>query len=247
MIEQISIDLSNYCSKECPFCYNHSNRRGETLWKVEEIISFAISCISNGVKAISFGGGEPFEFNGIFDIIDELKPLCYVSVTTNGFPLLKEETINCLSKIKPDKIHLTIHQPECEKEVARIIKQISLVNSLEIKPGANLLVANDKIIFAKNVYEKLLKFLSPQQIILIPQRFSKTPSAKQLAYIALNQPFQAPSCLLGCNTPKNFVSISWDKKVNFCSYAGGGIAMKDLTFEGLVEALANIRFQSCQI
>ena len=24
MIEQISIDLSNYCSKQCPFCYNHS-------------------------------------------------------------------------------------------------------------------------------------------------------------------------------------------------------------------------------
>ena len=28
MIEQISIDLSNYCSKQCPFCYNHSRPEG---------------------------------------------------------------------------------------------------------------------------------------------------------------------------------------------------------------------------
>ena len=41
MIELLSIDLSNYCSKQCPFCYNHSTRAGNTLWKPQEVIAFA--------------------------------------------------------------------------------------------------------------------------------------------------------------------------------------------------------------
>jgi len=36
MIEQISIDLSNYCSKQCPFCYNHSRPEGATMWRPSE-------------------------------------------------------------------------------------------------------------------------------------------------------------------------------------------------------------------
>ena len=41
MIEQISIDLSNYCSKQCPFCYNHSRPEGATRWRPSEVIRLA--------------------------------------------------------------------------------------------------------------------------------------------------------------------------------------------------------------
>lgn len=60
-----------------------------------------------------------------------------------------------------------------------------------------------------------------EQVILIPQRFSNTPTAKELALVAGNRPFQSPSCLLQCKKPTDFVSVSWDKKVNSCSYAKG--------------------------
>ena len=71
-IELLSIDLSNYCSKQCAFCYNHSTKEGNTMWKPEEVIGFASDCVAHGVRAVSLGGGEPFEYDGIFDVIDAL-------------------------------------------------------------------------------------------------------------------------------------------------------------------------------
>ena len=52
MIEQISIDLSNYCSKQCPFCYNHSRPEGATRWRPSEVIRLATDCIAPGVRAV---------------------------------------------------------------------------------------------------------------------------------------------------------------------------------------------------
>ena len=74
MVERLSIDLSNYCSKQCSFCYNHSTKEGNTLWKPSEVIAFASDCVKNGVKAVSLGGGEPFEYDGVFEVIDALYP-----------------------------------------------------------------------------------------------------------------------------------------------------------------------------
>lgn len=119
-IELLSIDLSNYCSKQCPFCYNHSNREGITLWRPTEVISFATDCIAHGVKAVSLGGGEPFEYDGVFDVIDALYPKTYLSVTTNGLPLLKTDIWNKLLQHAPDKVHITIHQPDDANEVKRV-------------------------------------------------------------------------------------------------------------------------------
>ena len=102
MIEMLSIDLSNYCSKGCPFCYNNSNSIGETAWKLEEVIEFLKDCIANGIKAVSLGGGEPFEYDGIFQIIEAIYPLCYLSVTSNGLPLENELIWHKLIKTKPD-------------------------------------------------------------------------------------------------------------------------------------------------
>jgi hypothetical protein len=31
------------------------------MWQPQEVISFALDCIAHGIKAVSLGGGEPFE------------------------------------------------------------------------------------------------------------------------------------------------------------------------------------------
>ena len=59
-LELLSIDLSNFCSKQCSFCYNHSTRDGNTVWTPDEVIRFVSDCIGHGIKAVSLGGGEPF-------------------------------------------------------------------------------------------------------------------------------------------------------------------------------------------
>lgn len=215
------------------------------MWKPSEVIDFASDCIKHGVKAVSLGGGEPFEYDGIFEVIDSLYPQCYLSVTSNGLPL--EDTLiwEQLSRHKPDKIHLTIHQPENEAEVERVEKRLIEIDSVGIKPGLNLLVGADKIDYAKDVYSRMSRILKSDQIILVPQRFSNTPTPKQLASVVDNRPFQSPSCLLKCQRPTNFCSVSWDKKVNSCSFAGGKARLSSLDYNGLEEALRQVIWKSC--
>ena len=131
----LSIDLSNYCTKQCSFCYNHSNREGNVLWT-------------------------------------------------------------------PDKIES-----------------------------------------AKAVFQQMIQFLNPDQIILIPQRFSNTPTPKELASVAGGKAFQSPSCLLKCARPTDLVSVSYDKKANSCSYASGKQPLKSLDYKGLINALNAVEWK----
>ena len=57
-----------------------------------------------------------FEYEGIFEVIEALYPLCYLSVTSNGLPLEDDGVWQKLQKYRPDKIHVTIHQPDNEKD-----------------------------------------------------------------------------------------------------------------------------------
>lgn len=215
------------------------------MWRPDEVIRFATDCVQHGVKSVSLGGGEPFEYEGVFEIIDALYTQCYLSVTTNGLPLLKPEIWEQLSRHKPDKIHLTIHQPDIEAEVARVEKQISEIAAIGIKPGVNLLVGADKVEQAKKVYTRLTKIIKADQIIVIPQRYYNTPTPKQLADVAGGKPFQSPSCLLHCQRPTQFCSVSWDKKVNSCSYAPNKVAMETLDYSGMLKALSKVVWEEC--
>lgn len=243
--ELLSIDLSNYCSKECAFCYNHSRREGNTMWRPQEVIDFATDCITHGVKAVSLGGGEPFEYDGVFDVIGDLQKKCYLSVTSNGLPLEDVAIWNRLLSARPDKIHLTVHHPNDNGEVARVLERTVMLRRIGIKPGINLLVGADNIPAAKTTYMEAMKILSPDQIILVPQRFSNTPTPRQLASVSGGHPFQSPSCLLSCRRSADFASVSWDKKAGPCSFAGGKATLASLDFAGLQAALAKAAFRSC--
>ena len=244
-VEMLSIDLSNRCSKGCPFCYNSSHGDGDTLWTVEEVVAFARDCIAHGVKAVSLGGGEPFEYEGVFDVIRALFTECYLTVTTNGLPLERADVRERLAVDKPDKIHVTIHRPGDACEVRRVVGQMQMLKEMGIVPGITLLVGADSVPQATNAYRMASEVLRSEQIILVPQRYGNTPSPRQLAEVAGNRPFQSPSCLLTCQRPCNFVSVSWDKKANFCSFAGGKQPLLTLNYVGLMDALSKVKFESC--
>ncbi len=245
MIEIISIDITNFCSKQCHFCYNGSNKQGESLWKPKEIIDFALDCVENGVQAISLGGGEPLEYEGVFDIISTLSKVCYLTITSNGLPLEDSAVLKNLIEANPDKIHLSIHYPRNLSEVKRVFRQIKKLQQTPIKPGVNLMVSQDQLAAARQVYAKLRALLSQEQIILIPQRFSNTPTAKEVSLIAGGEAFQSPSCLIKCEAPTNFCSVTWDKKASYCSFSGGKAVLPTLNYEGLCAALKESKFISC--
>lgn len=247
MLDRISIDLSNFCSKQCDFCYNHSTKEGNVMWTVDELIPFVLDLHKHGIEAVSFGGGEPFEYDGIFDLISGLMDELYVSVTSNGLPLEKESVFSKLLQNKPDKIHITIHHPENVVEVDRVIKMVKRIAEGGIKSGVNLLISDFNVEEGKKVYSRLLENgITADRIILIPRRFTCEPAPKQLAKIAGGKPFQSPACLTGCKRPEEFCSISWDKKVNWCSYAGGKQPIKELSYNGLMEALNKVEFGCCK-
>lgn len=150
-----------------------------------------------------------------------------------------------LLQYSPDKIHITIHRPGDKKEVERVINTVTKLSETSIKPGVNLLVSASAVEDAKQVYERLSDKLNADQIILVPQRFSDSPTPRQLASVTNGRPFQSPDCILGCKRPANFCSVSWDKKVNSCSFAGGKVPLDTLDFKGLSESLAKVKFMSC--
>ena len=215
------------------------------MWKTSEVIDFASDCIAHGVKAVSLGGGEPFEYEGVFEVIEALYPKCYLSVTSNGLPLEDTDVWQNLEQCKPDKIHITIHQPDNEREIQRVESLLPRIDAIGIKPGLNLLVGADKIEAATKVFQRMTKRLQSDQIILVPQRFSNTPTPKQLASVAGGKPFQSPSCLLACKRPENFCSVSWDKKVNSCSFAPNKMPLETLDYAGLMDALSKVKWKSC--
>ena len=215
------------------------------MWKTSEVIDFASDCIAHGVKAVSLGGGEPFEYEGVFEVIEALYPKCYLSVTSNGLPLEDTDVWQNLEQCKPDKIHITIHQPDNEREVQRVESLLPRIDAIGIKPGLNLLVGADMIEAATKVFQRMTKRLQSEQIILVPQRFSNTPTPKQLASVAGGKPFQSPSCLLACKRPENFCSVSWDKKVNSCSFAPDKMPLETLDYAGLMDALSKVNWKSC--
>ena len=55
------------------------------------------------------------------------------------------------------------------------------------------------------------------------------------------------SCLSNCKSERTieFVSVSWDKKVNFCSYADGKQKLESLDFNGLMKVLGKVDFIPC--
>ena len=248
MIEIVSIDLSNHCSKGCSFCYNNSNSKGSLMWQADEVVRFISDCIKYGVKAVSFGGGEPFEYAGIFDIISTLKSNIFISVTSNGLPLLHDNIFNKLLENKPDKIHFTIHNPEIIDEVNNVLFLIDKLYDSDIKTGVNLLISASKIKDAHTCTNTLYKNgLTPDRIIFIPQKYNDIPTPKQIAYVASTPQFQSPGCLTTCTPGKRFCSVSWDKKVNFCSYSPSKQTLEELTYMGLMNALNKIKFKSCLI
>lgn len=114
----------------------------------------------------------------------------------------------------------------------------------KINVGVNLLISAKKILDCKKAREVLFDFgLNERQIIFVPQKFTEQPTTKQDAEVAVRDFFQSTSCLLECKPSPRFVSISYDKRVGFCSYNPSRERLETLCFEGIISALEKIKFE----
>ena len=244
-IERLSIELTNRCNKACVFCYNHSHPAGDTCWQADEVVGFVLDCVSQGTRAVSFGGGEPLLHADLFAILYRLQGRVFRSLTTNGLLLDDTALFARLVAAKPDKVQISIHQPGLEAEVSRVVRQIGALEAAGIVCGVNLLVSADALVATSAAASKLHKAgLDNRRIVYLPQRGDNTPSANDIMKLA-SGPFQSVSCLTRCGPSPRFCSISWDKTAAWCSYTEARRVLPALTHAGLLAALQGLDVIHC--
>jgi organic radical activating enzyme len=244
-LERLSIELTNACAKACWFCYNSSRPTGETRWAPREVVAFVADCAAHGVKAVSFGGGEPLQYPGLFAVLDALRGTLFRSLTSNGL-LLHGETLDKLVAARPDKVHLSIHFPERQGEVRRVIAQVNDLAGRGVRSGINLLVARSNLEAAARAAEEVRAAgVGNERIVYLPMRGQDTPTPQEVARVAGGNPFQSMTCLTGCGKSPRFCSVGWDRSVAWCSYTKTRAPLSSLTYEGLEQALDGLGLEFC--
>lgn len=243
--ERISLELTNECGKGCDFCYNESHRLGESGWSVAEIVSFIADCAAHGTKAVSLGGGEPLDYAGVYEVLSALDGVVYRSMTTHGLYLDRADVQEKLLAARPDKVHVSIHFPERQPEVERVIRQVHWLREHDIAAGVNLLVRRSQLPLVARVARQLWRAkIGNDAIVYLPMKYGDTPNANEIAKVA-GQSFQSMTCLQACAKSPRFCSISWDKTVAWCSYTKTARKLEALTAEGLRVALDGLGLQYC--
>ena len=215
-----------------------------TQWTVDELVGLVRDCAANGTKAVSFGGGEPLQYEGVFDLLKTLDGLLCRSMTSNGLRL--EQHFDELVDTRPDKVHLSIHFPQNEKEVDRVVRQAHQLSTAGITSGINLLVAQSNLKAAETAAKMIRESgIGNERIVYLPMRSSDTPTPKQIAQVAGMKPFQSMTCLSKCGKSERFCSVGWNKMAAWCSYTESRRALETLDFDGLMNALEGLDLEFC--
>ena len=245
MLERLSIELSQRCSKGCAFCYAHGAVDGETHFSAPEVLMLVRDAAAHGVRAVSFGGGEPLEAPALWPVLEGLENTLFRSLTTNGLPLKDDDVFDRLVAVRPNKVQVSIHFPDNPAEVSRVIEQVSELERRGIASGINLLVRQSGLEEARSAVRRIHGAgIDNRRIVFLPMRGEDTPSSEQVATVA-GAPFQSTSCLSGCGPKPRFCSIRWDRTVAWCSYTESRRKLMSPSYVGIMEALAGLGVRPC--
>jgi MoaA/NifB/PqqE/SkfB family radical SAM enzyme len=243
MIERISLEVTNRCTKACSFCYAQSHPAGSTAWDVASIVAFVSDCAGHDVRAVSFGGGEPLQFDGLFAVLERLDGVLFRSFTTNG--LLLDKVWDDVVRSRPDKVHVSIHAPHDAREIARVIRQVVDLQDAGVRSGINLVVARSALDHARRAAQAIAAAgIDNGRVMFLPMRGRDTPLPSEIAAMA-GGPFQSMTCLLGCAKSERFASIAWDRTVAWCSYTTSRRPLVTADHVGLMNALDGLDLAFC--
>lgn len=240
----VSIELTNLCAKAnlCSAfgCYARAMPDGPTFWKVPVLDAFLRDLAGHGVEAVSFGGGEPLQYPHIWELLEATRDVpLFKSMTTNGL-LLKDDVVRRLVGLL-EKVHVSIHFPENEKEVARVIGQVLALEKACLRSGINFIVKGANV-EAERRAARMIKDagIGPERVVFLPlhgKGIPLDPERVKHAGEVYGSRFQSTWCLMECRKSERFVSIDWQGRVGWCSYTAVKTPMKQFTYEGMLEAL----------
>lgn len=245
-LDRISVEPSRRCSKGCSFCYNGSAPDGDGAWTTDAIVALALDCAASGVRSISFGGGEPLEWPGIFSALGALEGRIARSLTSNGLPLRDRGTFEALVAARPEKVHVSIHTPGQPSEVERVTDTVLALGRAGLRSGVNLVVRRSRLAAAHAAVVHLRGAgIGMDRIVLLPMRGDDTPSPTEVAFVAGGPRFQSMSCLRACGKSERFASIDADRRAAWCSYTRTRRSLTAPSYVALVAALDGLGLAPC--
>jgi len=244
--ERVSIELTRRCQKACDFCYNQSGPQAQDAWAPEDVIGFVKSIAQHGTRAVSLGGGEPLQYPGLDEVFGALSGLVFLSMTTNG--LLLDQQLERISRLNPNKVHISIHYPKRRGEVERVTRQVLLLRRMGIRAGVNLLVRHDEIPVVADVARQLRDAgITNESIVYLPMRGqAHTPTPADIAHVA-GGPFQSMTCLGTCGKSPQFCSLNARQEAAHCSYTTERRKLASLDAAGLSHALKGLGLRYCGV
>ncbi|MBX2798900.1 MAG: radical SAM protein [Myxococcales bacterium] len=244
MVQILSIELGTRCDKACDFCYSHSSPEGADGYAPADVIALVRDCVAHGLKAVSFGGGEPLQYPGLFEILHALQGQLFRSFTTNG--LLLDAALQRVVQAAPDKVHVSVHFPDREREVVRVAEQVQRLADHGVPSGVNLLVDRRQLDAAQRACATLqAQGIGLDRMVLLPMRGAHTPTPTELAQVAGTSRFQSMTCLLSCAKSPRFASLAADGTAAWCSYTTTRRALPTLDHAGLMAALDGLGLAFC--
>ena len=142
--ELLDVSITNYCERECLFCYRHSNRQegNMSLTDFQNIIEQSESI---GVLQIALGGGNPNQHPQFIDFLKLVRTHNIIpSYTTNGDGLSHE--ILTATSDYCGAMALSYY-PSTNNDYIKLLKRI---NEYHIKTNIHLILKSDTIDFATN-------------------------------------------------------------------------------------------------
>lgn len=242
-MQRLSIEVTDRCDRACAFCYAHARPDGARAWEPGELVAFVLDCAAHGTEAVSFGGGEPLQWPPLLDVLRRTRGRLIRSLTTNG--LLLDELLPALRDAAPEKVHVSVHHPHDEVEVARAARQVAALEAAGIKGGVNLLVRRSGLAAARDAADALHRSgVGNDRIVFLPMRYGDTPAPEELAQVA-GGPFQSATCLAGCAPSPRFASLAADRTAARCSYTRRRAKLPAPTHAALVQALEGMELEPC--
>lgn len=90
----VYIEITSFCNRDCPYCYNDSTR-DKTILEKEMIFKIIDECHNLGISSLSISGGEPFSHPDIYEILSKLDTLHMKAVIITNLSFLPlEEAID---------------------------------------------------------------------------------------------------------------------------------------------------------
>ena len=106
----VYIEITSFCNRDCPYCYNDSTR-AKTILEKEIIFKIIDECYNCGISSISISGGEPFSHPDIYEVLSKLDAMHMKAVIITNLSFLPIEKAIDIAK-RGHVFQVTLDYPE---------------------------------------------------------------------------------------------------------------------------------------